>query len=84
MKHNYRETTEDCQGCGATAGDRKRNQPTEPQGLSNCSICATDKCSMCDMGDDVTCGNCEDEPSDPAKVSEHRPNRPKSRQAPIP
>lgn len=58
MIHNYRETAEDCQGCGATAADRSKNAPGRPQGLSNCPHCATDKCAMCDMGDDVECGNC--------------------------
>lgn len=60
MSHNYRETDEECQGCGAGPGDRKRNKPSEPQGLSNCPHCGTDKCCMCDMGDDVACGNCPD------------------------
>ncbi len=59
MQHNYRETDEDCKGCGATAGDRKRNQPTQPQGLSSCPHCEANKCCMCDMGDDVGCVRCD-------------------------
>lgn len=61
MKHTYRETTDECQGCGATANERKRNQPTQPQGLANCPHCGADKCCLCDMGDDVNCGNCPED-----------------------
>lgn len=57
---NYRETDEECQGCGATAADRNRSVPHSPQGLSNCPHCGTDKCAICDMGDDVECANCLD------------------------
>ena len=60
MSLNYRETDDECPGCGATAGDRKDNKPGEPQGLSMCPHCHTEKCCMCDMGDDVECGNCDD------------------------
>ena len=59
MSYNYRESDDDCQGCGATAADRKANNPDERQGLSTCPHCATDKCCMCEMGDDVECGNCD-------------------------
>ena len=58
MSHNYRKTTDECGGCGATEHDRSRNKPHEPQGLSECPHCGEDKCCMCDMGDDVYCGNC--------------------------
>lgn len=61
MSHNYRETDEECQGCGASASDRVRNNPHVQQGLSECPHCGKDKCSMCDLGDDVECGNCQDE-----------------------
>lgn len=60
MSLNYRETDDYCPTCGATAGDRKRNRPDDPQGLSDCPQCGAEKCSMCDMGDDVECMSCED------------------------
>lgn len=56
---NYRETTDPCPGCGATARDRKHNKPAEPQGLETCPHCDAEKCCMCDMGDDVECPSCE-------------------------
>lgn len=59
MKLNYRETDDTCGGCGATFIDRRRNQPEEPQGLSECPHCGADKCCMCDLGDDVECGSCD-------------------------
>lgn len=59
MSLNYRETDDECPGCGATSADRKSNKPNEPQGLSECPHCGTEKCTMCDMGDDVECGNCD-------------------------
>lgn len=55
---NYQESDDECPGCGATAGDRKRNQPDRPQGLETCPHCNTLKCCMCDMGDDVECISC--------------------------
>jgi hypothetical protein len=55
---NYRETTDTCPGCGATARDRARNMPARPQGLETCPHCDTEKCCMCDMGDDVECISC--------------------------
>lgn len=55
---NYRETTDTCPGCGATDKDRARNKPGEPQGLETCPHCETEKCCMCDMGDDVECISC--------------------------
>ena len=61
MSLNYRETDDECPSCGATDVDRKRNKPDEPQGLSECPQCGAEKCCMCDMGDDVECGNCPDE-----------------------
>ena len=61
MKLNYAESDEDCIGCGATAGDRLRNQPAEPQGTWVCQHCGGEKCAMCCMGDDVECGNCDSE-----------------------
>ena len=59
MSINYRETDDECPGCGATYGDRQRNRPDDPQGLSECGYCGTEKCCMCDMGDDVECISCE-------------------------
>lgn len=64
MMTNYRETDDECPGCGATDGDRKRNQPTRPQGLSECPHCGAEKCCMCDMGDDVECGSCHSKDED--------------------
>lgn len=55
---NYRETDDECPGCGATAGDRKHNMPEAPQGLELCPHCGTLKCCMCDMGDGVECISC--------------------------
>ena len=56
---NYRETEDECQGCGATAKDRKENKPDAPQGLEDCPFCGHTKCCMCDMGDDVECPSCD-------------------------
>ena len=58
---NYRETEDMCPACGATAKDRKRSGADMPQGLSECPFCGTEKCWMCDMGDDVECNYCEPE-----------------------
>ena len=57
---NYRNSQDACRGCGSTYEDRQRNHPNETYlGLSECPHCGTDKCVMCDMGDDVECGSCE-------------------------
>lgn len=48
----------DCPGCGATPRDRCANKPEDDQGLRECPHCNTLKCCMCDMGDNVECGNC--------------------------
>jgi hypothetical protein len=58
---NYRETNDECPGCGATADDRKKNRPEDQQGLSECRHCGALKCCMCDMGDDVECISCDPE-----------------------
>lgn len=48
---------EPCPNCGAMPHDRaKRDDYRE---LRECPFCSALKCSMCDMGDDVGCGNCE-------------------------
>jgi len=57
----YRETTDECPSCGATARDRLSNKPNEPQGLETCPHCMAEKCCMCDMGDDVECQSCSEE-----------------------
>ncbi len=57
---NYRETDEGCPGCSASALDRRQNKPNEPQGLRTCPWCGSEKCCMCDMGDDVDCASCSD------------------------
>lgn len=59
MSLNYKETDDECPGCGARALDRKRNKPKSPQGLSECPQCGSLKCCMCDMGDDVECISCD-------------------------
>ena len=61
---NYRETDDNCEGCGSWASDRKRSKPEEPQGLSECPHCNRLKCCMCDMGDDVECCGCDREDDD--------------------
>lgn len=55
---NYRNTDEDCPGCGSTAAERKAAGHTY-SGLSVCPHCESEKCAMCDMGDDVECGSCD-------------------------
>lgn len=57
----YRETEDECPSCGADAKDRKENKPDSPQGLTTCDFCGSEKCCMCDMGDDVACLSCESE-----------------------
>lgn len=61
MSLNYRETDDDCECCGATGRDRRSNKPEEAQGLSECPVCHSLKCCMCDMGDDVVCPRCQGE-----------------------
>ena len=61
MSYRYHESTMDCEGCGSTAEDRKKNRPNDRQGTSICPHCGTEKCCMCDMGDDVECGNCTED-----------------------
>lgn len=56
---NYRESDDDCSGCGSTAAERARSRAGEPPGLSDCPHCGATKCSLCDLGDDVECGNCD-------------------------
>lgn len=36
----------------------------EPQYLKECPWCGSLKCNVCDMGDDVECGGCPEEPED--------------------
>lgn len=56
---DYKETKDECKGCGSTAKCRKENKPEEPQGLEECPHCGNTKCCMCDMGDDVECPSCD-------------------------
>lgn len=60
----YRPSDLICCGCGATADERQRLRPDMPQGLSVCPYCDAEKCAVCDMGDDVECGNCPDDADD--------------------
>ena len=53
-----------CAGCGSDLLDREqfraRNKDdTIPTGTKLCPHCGTEKCCMCDMGDDVACMACE-------------------------
>jgi hypothetical protein len=41
----------ECPGCGATDYDGD---------LEPCPFCDSLKCSVCDMGDDTSCINCEE------------------------
>lgn len=53
-----------CGGCGSTLADREKfaaGADDVPLSIGACPYCNTDKCCMCDMGDDVNCGNCPDE-----------------------
>lgn len=58
---------DECPGCGSSHSDRqeraKRGDVGDeiPTGLTQCPFCDSWKCCMCDMGDDVECGNCPDE-----------------------
>lgn len=45
MTHDVKE----CSGCG--------NE--QPEYVKQCKYCGSDKCNVCDAGDDVNCGNCE-------------------------
>lgn len=42
----------ECQGCGYTEYEGK---------LKECPFCGGQKCSACDIGDDVECMQCENE-----------------------
>jgi hypothetical protein len=55
---HYRETTDTFPACGAAARDRAQNKPRSQQGLETCPYCNSEKCCMCDMGDDVECAAC--------------------------
>lgn len=54
---NYRETQDECHGCGSTHAERVAAGRTYA-GLSQCPHCEAEKCAICDMGDDVECGSC--------------------------
>ncbi len=61
-----RTADDECDGCGSTPSERARlaaGSPSDdvPLGLSSCPHCGACKCAMCDLGDDVECGNCPDE-----------------------
>ena len=56
----------ECPGCGSSLADRedyrKRNKnDTIPTDLQRCPYCGSDKCAMCNMGDDVNCPSCPDD-----------------------
>ncbi len=48
-----------CGACGSTRAEREDESP-EPTELRRCRFCGGEKCSLCDMGEDVGCsGGCE-------------------------
>lgn len=54
-----------CRGCDATLAERERHQKEaggspDDLGFRYCRGCGGEKCCVCDMGDDVECGNCDD------------------------
>lgn len=53
----------ECPTCGSMPSDRAKRD--DYQELRECPHCGTYKCAMCDMGDDVECGNCnvDEEPA---------------------
>lgn len=53
----------ECPSCGSTLADRNDyRRRNEADGLSTklkrCPHCGSEKCCMCDMGDDVECPSC--------------------------
>lgn len=57
---NYIETDANCPSCGSTIEDRRSSERTNKRlGLSECPHCNSQKCGMCDMGDDVECPSCD-------------------------
>lgn len=44
----------ECEGCGNEA----------PDYIKQCPHCGGEKCSVCDMGDDTSCINCEGQDDD--------------------
>lgn len=57
---NYRNTYDECPSCDSTYKDRNDTGNTYT-GLSECPYCGTEKCCICDMGDDVECPSCYNE-----------------------
>lgn len=58
----------ECPGCGSSLKDRqdyvKRNNGSRlTTSLRRCPHCGSQKCCMCDMGDDVECLSCDKEPA---------------------
>lgn len=54
---------DECPVCGSTLADRESRRAKWPEddipvNLTKCQFCGSMKCCMCDMGDDVECGNC--------------------------
>lgn len=54
----------ECPCCGSSLADREgyraRNNDSDiPVDLKRCPHCGSEKCCMCDMGDDVPCLGCE-------------------------
>lgn len=52
-------TAHDCPSCGSTPKERRKRD--DYQGLRVCLYCDSQKCCMCDMGDDVNCGSCPED-----------------------
>jgi len=54
----------ECTACGSSFSDRSKYAEQNSEDdisvlLSLCPHCQQAKCCMCDMGDDVSCMNCE-------------------------
>jgi len=62
---------EECKCCGSRPDARKRylggidaSERTKVEEFTKCPFCSSQKCCMCDMGNDVRCTSCVDEEED--------------------
>lgn len=54
---------DNCPGCGSSPRDRARlradnGEANSDDAFKNCPRCGSEKCCVCDMGDDVECVSC--------------------------